>query len=138
MPFDGGAFLQPYVAPYTPEELVPLNGVEDLVITVIRDIYRCEMEQTKAQHIFWIQDSNVDTATIVVFRNDVAIDAGDIQLVNHGWDDAEPGDPYGWDPCCGCEGPPWDTDQGVKVNITLDVGDIIEVKVMVNKWCKKL
>jgi hypothetical protein len=66
LPFDGGQFLQTFSADDVPEELVPLDFNEDLVITILRDIYRCEVVNTSSQQKYWLPVSDVNTATIDV------------------------------------------------------------------------
>lgn len=118
LPFDGSGFLQPAVREDVPEELVPVESHEILVITVDRDPLRC-IGEAGTGTIYWIPDSNVDTGTITVEIDGAPLDPANFTIVSHMWDD------YEWDPDTHCDGPPWDVDFGVQIDISLSGGEQI-------------
>lgn len=86
MPFEGGGFLQPYVAENIPEELVPLNVNENLVINVTRTGYRCSARIGPGT-IYWLPDSDVNTSSLSILVDGTPLDPSDFDFIGpHYWD----------------------------------------------------
>lgn len=115
LPFDANGFLQPHIRSSVPEELVPVLGREDLIVNVTRTPQSC-ISRDGFGEIYWIADSGLDLESIAVSVGGVSINASNIEIIEHSWDDPQ----YLWDELNQCSGPPWDSEYGIKINeITL-------------------